>query len=75
MAGRLRDARSARVAEPPMALHAGFAEMLKVGVMPYPRAPSVAPVSTNARSAPCRTTLQWENKTCFQSSETDGPDS
>ena len=60
MAGRLRDARFARVAEPPMALYVGFAEMLKAGVMSYLCAPSVVPVSTNVRSARCRTTLQWE---------------
>ena len=60
MAGRLRDARFARVAEPPMALYVGFAEMPKAGVMSYLCAPSVVPVSTNVRSARCRTTLQWE---------------
>ena len=74
MAGRLRDARFARVAEPPMALYVGFAEMLKAGVMSYLCAPSVVPVSTNVRSARCRTTLQWENKTCFRSSGVVEPD-
>ena len=62
MAERLRDARFARVAEPPMALYVGFAEMLKAGVMSYLCAPSVVPVSTNVRSARCRMTLEWENE-------------
>ena len=75
MAERLRDARFARVAEPPMALYVGFAEMPKAGVMSYLCAPSVVPVSTNVRSARCRTTLQWENKTCFRSSGVVEPDS
>ena len=75
MAGRRSDVRFARAAEPPMALYVGFAEMLKAGVMAYLCAPSVVPVSTNVRSARCRMTLQWENKTCFQSSGAFEPDS
>ena len=43
MAGRFGDAQFARVAEPPMALYVGFAEMLKAGVMSYLCAPSRRP--------------------------------
>ena len=58
-----------------MALYAGFAEMLKADVMAYLCPPSVVSVSTNVRSARFRTTLQWENQTCFRSSGAVEPDS
>ena len=65
MAGRRRVARFARVAEPPMALRVGFAEMPKADVVSYLCVPSVVPVSPTVSSARCRMTLQWENKTCL----------
>ena len=51
MAGRFRDARFVRVAEPPMALRVGFAEMLNADVVLYLCVPSVLPVSPSVSSA------------------------
>ena len=51
MAGRRRNARFALVAESPMALRVGFAEMPKADVVLYLCVPSVLPVSPSVSSA------------------------
>ena len=74
LAGRLGDVRVAHGAKPPMALRVGFAEMPQADGVSYLCAPSVVPVSIDVRSARCRMTFQWENKTCFRNSGAVEPD-